>query len=82
MSIPSYSALLQFLRDELALPETSIELAVRHCDHDSSLLPIILWQYGFITLQQLDQIFDWLAKAYMSRAERALLPIFDTLDAG
>ncbi|CAA9283859.1 hypothetical protein AVDCRST_MAG92-3740, partial [uncultured Coleofasciculus sp.] len=25
-----------------------------------NLLPITLWQYGLITLVQLDQVFDWL----------------------
>ena len=64
MSVIFDTQLFQFLRDELSLPETSIELAARHCHQDSSLLPMLLWQYGLINLQQLDQIFDWLAMTY------------------
>ena len=55
--------LIAFLQDELAIPSTSIELAVR-CQPDTpNLLPMILWQYGLVTLKQLEQIFDWLETA-------------------
>jgi hypothetical protein len=52
--------LVRFLREELALPQASIALAVQHAEQTPSLLPMILWQYGLITLAQLEQIFDWL----------------------
>uniref|UniRef100_A0A832H1M2 DUF2949 domain-containing protein n=1 Tax=Oscillatoriales cyanobacterium SpSt-402 TaxID=2282168 RepID=A0A832H1M2_9CYAN len=52
--------LIQFLKDELAIPETAIAIALRHGDSTSNQLPIILWQYGLITLEDLDRIFDWL----------------------
>lgn len=55
--------LIQFLRDELAIPSASIDLAVRHQPDAPNLLPMILWQYGLVTLNQLDQIFDWLETA-------------------
>ena len=55
--------LISFLRDELAIPSTSIELAVRHQPDTPSLLPMVLWQYGLVTLEQLDRIFDWLETA-------------------
>lgn len=55
--------LIQFLRDELAIPSASIDLAVRHQPDAPNLLPMILWQYGLVTLKQLDQIFDWLETA-------------------
>lgn len=55
--------LLRFLKDELAIPSASIELAMRHHPDTLNLLPMILWQYGLVTLQQLDQIFDWLETA-------------------
>jgi len=28
-----------------------------------NLLPMVLWQYGLITIEQLDQVFDWMEKA-------------------
>jgi hypothetical protein len=52
--------LIGFLQDELAIPSASIDLAVRHHPDTPNLLPMILWQYGLITLKQLDRIFDWL----------------------
>jgi hypothetical protein len=52
--------LIRFLRDELAIPSASIDLAVRHHPDTPNILPMILWQYGLVTLDQLDRIFDWL----------------------
>lgn len=52
--------LIRFLKEELKLPKNSIKLALQHSEQIPSLLPIILLQYGLITLAQLDQIYDWL----------------------
>jgi hypothetical protein len=52
--------LIQFLREKLALSDAAIAIAQRAQQKTSGHLPIILWQYGLITLDQLDQIFDWL----------------------
>lgn len=57
------SRLIQFLQDELALPTSAIDFAIRHSQVDTAPLPMVLWQYGLVTLNQLDQIFDWLEKA-------------------
>ena len=52
--------LSHFLEQELSIPPESIKLALRHLSGHPSQLPIILRQYGLITLEQLDLIFDWL----------------------
>ena len=52
--------LLRFLKEELSLPNDSIGLALRHVEQDPGPLPIVLWQYGLITLEQLNKIYDWL----------------------
>jgi hypothetical protein len=52
--------LIQFLKDELAVPETAIAIALRHQEPTTNQLPMILWQYGLITLDDLDRIFDWM----------------------
>jgi hypothetical protein len=57
------SKLIQFLEDELAVPASSIAMALRRHESESSWLPIILWQYGLITLQQLNQVFEWMESA-------------------
>lgn len=52
--------LVNFLQQELAIPDASIALAQRQGEQDPNLLAMILWQYGLVTLEQLDQVFDWL----------------------
>ncbi|MEB3178379.1 MAG: DUF2949 domain-containing protein [Nostocaceae cyanobacterium] len=51
---------MKFLQEDLAIPASDIQIALRHPEQTPSLLPMILWQYGLVTLTQLDLIFDWL----------------------
>lgn len=56
--------LIRFLQEELRIPADSIKVALRHHREPiPSLLPMVLWQYGLITIEQLDKIFDWLETA-------------------
>ena len=55
--------LIQFLKEELAVPEKAISIALRHQDPTTNQIPMILWQYGLITLEDLDKIFDWMETA-------------------
>jgi hypothetical protein len=55
--------LINFLQEELAIPSSAIALALRHPESEANWLPIILWQYGLITLQQLNQVFEWMESA-------------------
>ncbi|OLP16196.1 DUF2949 domain-containing protein [Leptolyngbya sp. 'hensonii'] len=55
-----HNKLIQFLQDDLAVPADSISLALQHSEQMTGLLPMILWQYGLISLVQLERIFDWL----------------------
>lgn len=55
--------LIRFLQEDLAIPSASIAFALRHEEQTPSLLPMVLWQYGLVTLEQLDKIFDWLETA-------------------
>jgi hypothetical protein len=52
--------LIQFLQKDLAVSQDSINMALRHCEQDPGPLPMVLWQYGLITLGQLEQIYDWM----------------------
>ncbi|MGG6265979.1 DUF2949 domain-containing protein [Leptolyngbya sp. AN03gr2] len=54
---------LRFLRQEVAIPEADLQLALRHSEQVPNLLPMILWQYGLVTLNQLNQIFDWMEQS-------------------
>lgn len=51
---------LNFLQEDLAISAGAIAMALRHREKDSGPLPMILWKYGLVTLEQLDHIFDWL----------------------
>ncbi|NJN04572.1 MAG: DUF2949 domain-containing protein [Leptolyngbyaceae cyanobacterium SL_1_1] len=52
--------LIEFLKRDLAIPAEAIALGLRQSASTPNLLPIVLWQYGLVTTQQLEQIFDWL----------------------
>lgn len=54
--------LINFLQEELAIPAESIQIAVRQ-EAAPNLFPMVLWQYGLVSLEQLDKIFDWLESA-------------------
>jgi hypothetical protein len=57
------SRLIRFLQDELSVPADAIAVALRQGEQMPSLLPMVLWQYGLVTIEQLDRIFDWLETA-------------------
>ncbi|MGK7891555.1 MAG: DUF2949 domain-containing protein [Leptolyngbyaceae cyanobacterium] len=63
MTPATYAKFVSFLQDELSIAPSSIGIALRHSQQDPGPLPMILWQYGLITLEQLDRIFDWLETA-------------------
>ncbi|NJO72588.1 MAG: DUF2949 domain-containing protein [Leptolyngbyaceae cyanobacterium RM1_406_9] len=56
----SNASLIHFLQHELAISSAEIDVLLRHPERDYAPLPMLLWQYGLITMQQLAQIFDWL----------------------
>jgi len=60
METTGHDRLIRFLRDELAIPEAAIGVALRHREAAPNLLPMILWQYGLVSLDDLSRIFDWL----------------------
>jgi hypothetical protein len=64
MTTPTtYSRFIRFLQEDLALSAASIAIALRHREQDPGPLPMILWQYGLVTIEQLAQIYDWLEQA-------------------
>ncbi len=60
MTSGTHSRLVCFLQEELAVSASSIAIGLRRLEQDPGPLPIILWKYGLITLEQLDRIYDWL----------------------
>ncbi|QQE65857.1 hypothetical protein GFS31_25490 [Leptolyngbya sp. BL0902] len=63
MTVNATPNLLQFLQEELAISAASLQVALKHSEQDPGPLPMILWQYGLVTLEQLEQIYDWMEAA-------------------
>lgn len=58
--------LIKFLQEKLTISASSIAVALRMRQQDTEPLPMILWQYGLVSLEQLDRIFEWQEKAEFS----------------
>lgn len=52
--------LICFLRDEIGVLPRGLVMAQRLCQETSGSLPVILWQYGLLTLEQLERTWEWL----------------------
>ena len=50
--------IINFLCHDLNLPNDSVQLALKQTQSARGTLPMVLWQYGLVTLPQLDQIFE------------------------
>ncbi len=55
-----YAKFVKFLREELALSTDSIAIMQRTVEDTPAPIPMVLWQYGLVTLEELDRIYDWL----------------------
>ncbi len=56
-----HNQLVNFLSNELAISDDAIAVALKQCNDDTDPLPLILWQYGLLSLDQLNHTFDWLS---------------------
>ncbi len=59
MSSPTPTKLISFWQQELGVPDTEIVLA-QEKGENLNLLPMLLWQHGALTIEQLSKVFDWL----------------------
>ncbi|BAU66943.1 MAG: DUF2949 domain-containing protein [Stanieria sp.] len=60
-----YNRFIKFLKEELALSSDSIQTVQKTAQQNLGPLPMILWQYGLVTLEELDRIYDWLETDYI-----------------
>ena len=56
---PATDALLQFLQRRLGLTPSGLELGQRQAELEQRPPPIVLWSFGLLSLQQLEDVFDW-----------------------
>ena len=52
--------LINFLKSDLDISIDAISLAKRTQNVEPNTLPIVLWQYGFLNITELERVFDWL----------------------
>jgi hypothetical protein len=52
--------LSRFLQEELMVSPAEIDLVLQKNEELNAPVPMLLWQYGLISCQQLSSIFDWL----------------------
>jgi hypothetical protein len=57
--LPS-AALLRFLRQQLGLSDNALQLGIRQAQLEQAPLAVVLWRYGLISLEQFNQLLDWL----------------------
>lgn len=55
-----YAKFITFLKDELALSNDSLKIVDKAFEDMTAPVPMVLWQYGLVTLDELDRIYDWL----------------------
>ena len=53
-------SMIVFLSNEIGLSQSSIELAIRLSTRNNAHLPILLWTYGMLTLEELDKLYSFL----------------------
>ncbi len=60
MASPHLNKLIRFLTEDLSLSTASMNVALKQIESNPGPLPMVLWQYGLVTIDQLNQIYDWL----------------------
>jgi hypothetical protein len=61
MTLVLITRLVSFVQAEFGVSTAEVSTALHHHDGPNQL-PMVLWQYGFITLSQLERLFDWLER--------------------
>ena len=54
--------IISFLIDEIGLNESSIELGLKLSIKNNTPLPILLWNYGILTIEEMDEFYTFYFK--------------------
>ena len=55
-----FKDMIIYLLNEIGLDETSIELGIKLSIRNNTPLPILLWSYGMLTIEELDKLYSFL----------------------
>ena len=56
----SHKEMIIYLFNEIGLEESSIELGIKLSIKNKTPLPILLWSYGMLTIEELDKLYSFL----------------------
>ena len=56
----SNEKIISFLIDEIGLKESSIDLGLKLAIKNKTPLSILLWNYGILTIEELDEFYTFL----------------------
>ena len=59
-----YKEMIIYLLNELGLKESSIELGIKLSIKNKTPLPILLWSYGMLTIEELDKLYSFLFQKF------------------
>ena len=54
--------IISFLIDKIGIQKSSIEFGLKLSIKNNTPLPILLWSYGILTIEELDQLYTLLFK--------------------
>ena len=55
-----YNEMIIYLFNEVGLDDSSIELGLKLSIKNNTSLPILLWSYGMLTIEELDKLYSFL----------------------
>ena len=55
-----HKEMIIYLFNEVGLEESSIELGLKLSKKNNTPLPILLWSYGMLTIDELDKLYSFL----------------------
>ena len=55
-----HKEMIIYLFNELGLEEKTIELGLKLSIKNNTPLPILLWSYGMLTIEELDKLYSFL----------------------
>ena len=60
MNVNLYKEMIIYLINKLGLEESSIELGLKLSIKNKTPIPILLWSYGMLTIEELDKLYSFL----------------------
>ena len=55
-----HKEIIIYLINVIGLDESSIELGIKLSTRNKTSLPILLWSYGMLTIEELDKLYSFL----------------------